>query len=178
MLSRHSSPHLIEFCLTGVWVNVVSHISKCDDYSCPVMLAQTWFHLCCRCQFEWLSVSSQQPLLACMKKKEIFPRSSSPLVLIPFYLSSSVMCSASFSLTLPFSIPSFLTCLTPLYLPFQPSLPICPFSEILNYPASFCLAAPPPLCRPPLICLHASSSSPDLVPWPLSFLITHLAIFL
>lgn len=109
------------------------------------------------------------------EKKEILPRSSSPLVLILFYLSSSVMCSASFFLTLPFSIPSFLTRLTPLSFSFQPSLLICPFSKIHNYPESFCLAAPPPLCRPPLICLHASSS-PDLVLWPLSFLITHLSI--
>lgn len=49
------SPHLLG-CSQRDQAKCCSHISKCDDYSCLVTLDQTWFHLCCKCHFKWLSV--------------------------------------------------------------------------------------------------------------------------
>lgn len=49
------SPHLLG-CSQRDQAKCCSHISKCDDYSCLATLDQTWFHLCCKCHFKWLSV--------------------------------------------------------------------------------------------------------------------------
>lgn len=162
----------------------MSHISKCNDYSCPVMLAQS-FSLS-DCQFvvaASFSMYEIYPSLHPLTRSLLFllllpclPPSSIPLPLHP--LLPQPICHF-YILLCRHACPLFTSATSHLFQhsfhSFHPSFPVWSFLKILNYPV-FCLTAPPPLSKPPLISLLAScADSLDLVPWPLSCSITHLA---
>lgn len=115
------------------------------------MLAQTWFHLWCRCQFEWLSIRCSS-LLWHVRNEDIVLCTLSLFYSLPLFLCSSSLLSPIthlhpllsqlichlfipliFFLTLPLLFfYSFISHLFhPHFLPFHPSFLISSFSKSL-----------------------------------------------
>lgn len=92
------SPHLLA-CSQRDQAKCCSHISKCDDYSSLATLDQTWFHLCCKCHFKWLSVCRSSPCWH-IQKLDI-PLSTSPILYflpyIPVFTTVSLWIRSSAS---------------------------------------------------------------------------------
>lgn len=83
MWLQQLSTHLLG-CSRRDQAKCCSHISKWDDYSCLASLDQTWFHRCCKCHFEWLSVCRSSPCWH-IQKLDI-PLSTFPLLFFLPYI--------------------------------------------------------------------------------------------
>lgn len=185
------SPHLLG-CSQRDQAKCCSHISKCDDYSCLATLDQTWFHRCCKCHFEWLSVCRSSPCWH-IQKLDI-PLSTFPVLsfyhtslftTVSLWIRSSASHQSSiyyrhlFLITSPTFSKQWITCLLSLYfLPVSVQTFLCfvsptpflfhptwLFLKILNYlwvSASLHLLSELPLIS--LLASFSSSNFLDLVP--------------